>query len=107
MSRDLDTEDVTTDTDSQILKLGQKAIQKSATGQFVVEKGSRRGSFLSRSEIILAKLAECTKVGESPVLGAPKVSTKFTFQTVDIFKEVSQFAYHNITRFLNMLLFES
>lgn len=101
MSRDLDIEDASAETDSQILKLGQKAIQKSATGQFVVGKGSTRGSFLSRSEIILAKLAERTRVGKSPVLGAPKVTTKFTFQTIDsnIFKEVSQFAYHNLQGF--------
>lgn len=104
MSSDPDIEDVTSETDSQILRLGQKAIQKSGLDQFVVEKGSRRGSFLSRSEIILAKLAQCTKVDDSPVVGAPKVSTKFIFPTVgnNISNEVSQFGHYHITRLLNI-----
>lgn len=83
------------------MRLGQKAISKSVS-QLVVDKGNRRGSFLSRSEIILAKLAESTKVDEVPVIGAPKVATKFTFQTVSAtsasFREV-------ITQFANLFCF--
>lgn len=42
----------------------------------------KRGSFLSRNEKVLQKLAEITKSASEPVIGGAKNSKKFIFQTV-------------------------
>ncbi|XP_017784255.1 PREDICTED: claspin isoform X2 [Nicrophorus vespilloides] len=80
---------------SQVLKLGQKAIIRNQNKSMLQVKENdkvkvkqpysllnQRGSFLSRGAQVLARVAEYTKVS-NPVTGGAKNSRNFVFQTVN------------------------
>ncbi|CAH0551255.1 unnamed protein product [Brassicogethes aeneus] len=73
-------------SDSQILKLGKKVLQVNKSSNQVLsleKKSSKRGSFLSRSDQVLQRLAEYNKISNTTGgNAAAKNSRNFLFQSV-------------------------